>query len=220
MKKIKISIENIHPSLHAMLMQTGLLIPDPLNPRQHNDKDLQFLAACLVKWGQRKPVICQLNEKGEHIIRAGNGLWEAATKLLNWKVIAAITVDEDDVSAMAFGIVDNRSAELSRWDYGNVAERLKELQIQEFDINTLGWEPFEIEPLLQGELSMPETEPELELDNTAAKKSSDFISIAFTKEQWETVSGAVNLYKEENERASIQPGEAITEITQWYMQNL
>lgn len=56
---------------------------DPENPRKHNDKNIQAIAASLKEFGQQRPIV--VTRKG--IVVAGNGTLEAA-RLLKWGEIA------------------------------------------------------------------------------------------------------------------------------------
>ncbi len=61
------------------------------------------------------------------VVRAGNATLDAA-KQLGWTHLAAVVVDEGDVTATAYAIADNRTAELARWDESALAELLRSLR--------------------------------------------------------------------------------------------
>jgi ParB-like chromosome segregation protein Spo0J len=85
---------------------------DPENPRKHNDKNIQAIAASLKEFGQQRPIV--VTSKG--IVVAGNGTLEAA-RLLKWGEIAVHELPFDDLErARAYAIADNRSGDLSSWD--------------------------------------------------------------------------------------------------------
>jgi ParB-like chromosome segregation protein Spo0J len=85
---------------------------DPENPRKHNDKNIQAIAASLKEFGQQRPIV--VTSKG--IVVAGNGTLEAA-RLLKWSEIAVHELPFDDLErARAYAIADNRSGDLSSWD--------------------------------------------------------------------------------------------------------
>ena len=84
---------------------------DPANVRKHSAKNLDAIKASLRRFGQQKPIV--VDAKG--IVLAGNGTLTAA-KALGWKEIQIVRTDLAGVQATAFGIADNRSAELAEWD--------------------------------------------------------------------------------------------------------
>ena len=102
----------IHPSLQHLSVALDALTPDPENARVHTDRNLDAIAGSLSVYGQRKPIVVQ---RDGMIVRAGNGTVEAARRL-GWTEIAAVVVDEADIRAAAYGLADNRTAELASWD--------------------------------------------------------------------------------------------------------
>jgi len=116
------SPENIHESLRPLMVEVSKLKPDPGNVRVHNSKNLEAIRASLAKFGQRKPIVVQ---REGMVVRAGNGTLQAA-KALGWKRIAAVVVNEDNVSAAQYAVADNRTAELAEWDGESLVALLSE----------------------------------------------------------------------------------------------
>ena len=85
--------------------------PDPANARKHDERNLKAIIDSLRAFGQQKPIVVD----GRGIVVAGNGTLEAA-KRLGWSDIAIVRSDLDPTQATAFGIADNRTAELADWD--------------------------------------------------------------------------------------------------------
>ena len=81
----------------------------PGNPRVG---DVEAVAASLDRFGQRKPIVVR---KDDGTIIAGNHTWQAA-KQLGWSEIAVAYVGDDDVTAQAYALADNRTAELGSYD--------------------------------------------------------------------------------------------------------
>jgi ParB-like chromosome segregation protein Spo0J len=94
--------------------------PDPANARMHDRRNLDAIAGSLRKWGQQKPIV--ISEAG--VIVAGNGTWEAA-KQIGWKRINAVRTKLEGSEAVAYGIADNRTAELAVWDDAVLARHLE-----------------------------------------------------------------------------------------------
>ena len=85
--------------------------PDPANARKHGERNLAAIIDSLKAFGQQKPIV--VDKRG--IVVAGNGTLEAA-KRLGWTEIAIVRSELDPTQATAFGIADNRTAELAEWD--------------------------------------------------------------------------------------------------------
>lgn len=119
------------------------LSQDPSNVRKHSERNLSAIVASLRKFGQQKPIVID----GKGIILAGNGTYEAA-KRLGWDTIAVVQTDLKGSEATAYAIADNRTAELAEWDEMALAETLRALQSEEFDVEAAGWQEDEIDALL------------------------------------------------------------------------
>ena len=98
-------------SLRVELVPIDSLIPDPANTRSHAKRNLAAVKASLQRFGQRKPIV--VGEDGT--VQAGNATLEAA-KALGWEKIAVVRSPLKGVDAVAYGIADNRTAELASWD--------------------------------------------------------------------------------------------------------
>ena len=85
--------------------------PDPANARRHGERNLEAIIDSLKAFGQQKPIV--VDRRG--IVVAGNGTLEAA-KRLGWTEISVVRSDLDPTQSTAFGIADNRTAELADWD--------------------------------------------------------------------------------------------------------
>lgn len=105
-------IHNIVTDLLPLATAVDELHLDPANARTGHH--LERIAASLAQYGQRKPIV--VNRSEDNKVEAGNGMLQAA-RLLGWTHIAAVFVEEDATTAAAYGIADNRLAELSQWDY-------------------------------------------------------------------------------------------------------
>ena len=92
-------------------MRVEELTPDPANARKHDERNLAAIRNSLQAFGQQKPIV--IDERG--VVVAGNGTLEAA-KSLEWQNIKVVRTSLDATQATAFGIADNRTAELAEWD--------------------------------------------------------------------------------------------------------
>jgi hypothetical protein len=126
----------IHPSLAPLSVPIVSLKLDPTNARRHPGRNLEVIKASLRDFGQRKPIIVKADDR---TVIAGNGTLMAA-KELGWDAVAAVLVDDDQLTATRYGIVDNRSAELAEWDDENLGTLLSAM----IDTEDLGFSAEEI----------------------------------------------------------------------------
>ncbi len=105
------NLDHIIPDLRTLAVPLDDLKLDPANARTGHALDK--IAASLHRYGQRKPLVVNRSEGNK--IEAGNGTWQAA-KSLGWSHIAAVFVEDDPMTAVGYGIADNRLGDLSEWD--------------------------------------------------------------------------------------------------------
>ncbi|MEO5351149.1 MAG: ParB N-terminal domain-containing protein, partial [Magnetococcus sp. YQC-3] len=113
----------IIPDLLPLKVAVGSVQEDPKNARSHNDESTKQVAESLRRYGQRKPIVINVNTG---YVEAGNGTLRAARKL-GWTHIAAVRVQDDHDTATGYAIADNRVAELSEWDSSALKALLDEV---------------------------------------------------------------------------------------------
>ena len=114
------------------------IIPYSRNPRknQHVDK----VASSIKEFGFQQPIVVD----NEHIIIVGHTRYQAAIKLGMKKVPVIIANNLSKNQVKASRIADNRVAEESQWDNELLNLELLDLQKQEFDLESLGFETNEL----------------------------------------------------------------------------
>jgi len=147
---------DIHESLKPLAVSIDSLTPDPSNARKHDKRNIEAIKASLARFGQTKPIV--LHSNGTTII-AGNGTWYAA-KELGWTEIAAAKTNLDTAEAVAYGIADNKTAELAEWEDDTLRDLMDALP-DDLKLAT-GFEGDEIAQLLR----LPEEPEELDEDET------------------------------------------------------
>ena len=145
-----------------MKISIAQLSLDPKNARKHSARNLEAIAASLLKFGQRKPLVVHRG-----VVLAGNGTLEAA-RSLGWTEIdvAEVPDDWDMDTAKAYALADNRTAELAEWDESELAKQLLELQDADWDITELGFDIpalADIESGDEDEIPEPPVEPKTKL---------------------------------------------------------
>jgi hypothetical protein len=116
---------------------------DPANVRRHPERNLETIKASLARFGQQKPIVVD----ADGIVRAGNGTLEAA-RALNWGNVAIVRTPLKGSEATAYAIADNRSSELAAWDETGLAEQLRALQSEDFDLDAVGYNGDEVDALI------------------------------------------------------------------------
>ena len=102
---------------------------DPANARKHSPRNLKSIRDSLDVFGQQKPIV--VDSRG--VVIAGNGTLEAAREL-GWEEIDVAVTDLDPAHAQAFGIADNRTAELAEWDTDVLGQLLEGMDSDLADI--------------------------------------------------------------------------------------
>jgi len=120
-------------SLLALAVPINSLRALPDNPRRG---DVDAVATSLSRFGQRKPIVVR---KDDGTIIAGNHTWQAA-KQLGWTEIAVAFVGDDDITAQAYALADNRTAELGDYNDNLLKELLETVGAVDLDLlKDTGW---------------------------------------------------------------------------------
>ena len=93
----------------------------PGNPRKG---DVEAVKRSYERFGQRKPIVA----RPDGTVIAGNHQFLAA-KALGWDEMAVVFVDDDDQTAKAFALADNRTSDLGTYDSEALAELLADVAI-------------------------------------------------------------------------------------------
>ena len=133
---------NINPALSALLVPIEKLSQDPDNVRVHTAEGLRVLQNALTFVGQQKPIIHR-----DRVVIAGNGLFLAA-QALKWPEIAAVEFQGTPAEARRFAIQDNRSAELSMFDYDRLPSEFRWFEKNDLDPTVLGFTASQVESFL------------------------------------------------------------------------
>jgi ParB-like chromosome segregation protein Spo0J len=153
----------INPELRGLLVPLAKLKPDPKNAREHDERNLAAIEASLRDYGQQKPIVVSR----DGFVIAGNGTYAAAKKI-GWGKIAATRFDGTLAQARAFGIADNRTAELSSWNTDELAKQLKAMnRSDEHAVERLGFTDQEFARIMDRAESDPTATPE---EKKAARK--------------------------------------------------
>ena len=125
------------------LRDIGSIRPYDKNPRQ-NDDAVDAVAASLQEFGFRQPIVVD----GDGIIVCGHTRYKAAQKLGLAKVPVHVAKDLTSEQVRAYRIADNKTSDLSDWDYDILPIELSELQDAGFDLELLAFDEDELAKLL------------------------------------------------------------------------
>lgn len=142
---------------------------DPENANTHTDEGTELLARLFLRFGQLTPFVVERKSK---VVKKGNGgllalqwiqdhladeeiLADARKRQLLMvegkapKVGAKITLhtfDNPD-EARAYALADNKSSELSQFDFVTVAEQMRAMSERGVSLFNLGWKEFEFDAI-------------------------------------------------------------------------
>ena len=130
------------------------LIPYAKNSRTHADAQVAQIAASIKEFGWTNPILVD----GGNGIIAGHGRLMAARKLGYDKVPVIELKDMTETQKRAYVIADNQLAMNSGWDTSLLTLELTDLQEEGFDLELLGFDPKELNALLEPETTQGLTE--------------------------------------------------------------
>ncbi len=123
------------------------LIPYVRNSRTHSDAQIAQIAASIKEFGWTNPILVD----AENGIIAGHGRLMAARKL-GYKEVPVIELkDMTETQKRAYVIADNQLALNAGWDFSLLSLELADLKEQGFEMDVLGFDPKELDKLLEPE---------------------------------------------------------------------
>ena len=171
------------------------LIPYEKNAREHSTEQIAQIAASIVEFGFLNPILVDSNDG----IVAGHGRLSAA-KELALDVVPVVVLDNlTENQKKAYVLVDNKLAENATWNEDLLAEEIIKLNLQDFDLNILGWTDEELEALQQDGWASDIDDPSSDGEHMDAIKAR--IVVELDAENKDKVINAINDYCEINEVA-------------------
>lgn len=187
----------------GQVVDIATLVPDPNNARVHNDRNLDAIKHSLAKYGQRKPIVVRQQDL---MVAAGNGTLEAA-KALGWTKLAASVRPMTDEEFTGYGLADNRTAELAKWNFEVVA-RLDKLMSEQGESTMIGWSPDELEVLRAADWTPPPVDEGAQFSGNGDGSASEPLMVSFTPDQYEIVGAAIAAVREGRASPNGEPVEA------------
>lgn len=134
----------------------GDLLPDVANVRRRDERAKSTLRASVRQFGPARSIV--VDAKG--IVRAGNGTLEAAQAegcdevlIVRPRTGQLVAVERDDWSpteAVAYSVADNHIGDMATDDPVGLAEVLRSLQSEGFDLDSIGFTGEEVDQLCIG----------------------------------------------------------------------
>jgi len=123
------------------------LIPYAANSRTHSDAQVAQIAASIKEFGWTNPILID----GDNTIIAGHGRLLAARKLGLEEVPAIILDHLSKAQQRALVIADNQLALNAGWNMDMLKAEIEDLNLENFDINLLGFDEKFLDGLLEPE---------------------------------------------------------------------
>ena len=175
----------IASDLTAFAVDIETITEDPANVREHSEKSIEAIKSSLARFGQQKLIV--LRADGRSVL-AGNGTLRAA-KALGWEKIAAVKTTLKGSDAVAYGIADNRTTELSDWDYASLSATVGALIEDGFDVDVLGFDEDVLGNFMNTDWAAPEREA---LDPDIDNKTR----LTFLEEEWDIIKPLIDGVRE------------------------
>ncbi|HDK0782472.1 ParB/Srx family N-terminal domain-containing protein [Escherichia coli] len=154
-------------ALKIEYLPVGKLLRYAKNSRTHSDEQVEQLVNSIREFGFTNPVL--IDENNELI--AGHGRLAAAEILEMDKVPAIRLSNLSEKQKKAYRIADNKLALNAGWDMQLLAEEVKELMDDDFDIDLLGFNDAELDEMLSDE------QPQEEDDNSSPVVQIKYLAI-------------------------------------------
>jgi DNA modification methylase len=113
------------------------------NPRKH---DVDALVKSIEHFGFRSPLVVN-HSNGDYVVEAGHGRLKAAQKV-GLKSLLCIIVEDDEATAAAYALADNKLQERTEWLLPELKDILESLDTGAFDMDLTGFDTKEIEDLM------------------------------------------------------------------------
>ena len=184
---------NVTMAQKIELWDLARLKPYEKNAREHSPEQVAQIAASIVEFGFLNPILVDSNDG----IVAGHGRLSAA-KELALDVVPVVVLDHlTENQKKAYILVDNKLAENATWNEDLLAEEIIKLNLQDFDLNILGWSDEELKALQEdgwaSDIEDLTKDDDEHLDGLQAK-----ITILLDEDDKEKVVDALNEYCNSN----------------------
>jgi ParB family chromosome partitioning protein len=129
--------------MQVLTIDINELKPYENNPR-YNDSAAEQVAESIKNFGFRVPILIDK----DYTIVSGHSRYKAS-KILNLKEVPCIIVEDlTEKQIKAFRIADNKVSETANWDFFSLAKEIKDLKMDNMDLDFTGFDLREIDNIL------------------------------------------------------------------------
>ena len=136
-------VKILNSKLTVTEVDINSIVPYEHNPR-NNEKAVAYVADSIRNFGFKVPIVIDKY----NVIVTGHTRYKAALSLNMDTVPCIVATDLTPEQAKAFRIADNKVSEYSKWDETLLSQELKVISELNFDFETLGFQEWEAEQLL------------------------------------------------------------------------
>ncbi len=154
------------PVKNIVLKNINELVEYDSNPREHSKEQIKQVANSIKEFGWTIPIL--IDEKNEII--AGHGRLMAAKTLNIKEVPCLIAWGWSDKQKKAYCIADNKLTENSKWKFDTLKLNVEFLSDENFDLNLLGFNQFELSGILEDELKNDIGSTEIKIEDFDLKQ--------------------------------------------------
>ena len=190
---------NIAEALQPLAIEIDSLVCIEGNPREG---DVEAIAKSLAKFGQRRPLVFR---SGTREVEAGNHTLLAA-RSLGWTHVAAFAEDDDEATAKAFALADNRTHELGKNDDAEIDAWLAE--IADADLALVEAAGYEIDAVLA---ALPNDAEDF-VSFVDVEADRDRVEVEVPEGGAETVPSPLDAYGKFAERSERVPDTAVKKV--------
>lgn len=193
---------------------------DPANTRLHPQRNRSVIKNSIERFGAARSGVID----ADGVVRAGNGTLEQAIEAGVKEVVIVesdgsrlVLVQRQDWTpdeAAAYALVDNRATDLSEFDYRAVAELVPRLETAGIQLEPLGWEAFELEPLRNAQWRSPEATGDLGVDADTSRVTDP---IRVTAEQRNLFERVLVVVRERAGGGLVSEGEALAMVCHHFL---
>jgi DNA modification methylase len=131
-------------NLQVVMWSVDKLIPYARNARTHSDEQIAQVAASIVEFGWTSPILVG----GDGVIIAGHARLAAARRLKMTEVPVIVLDHLTEAQRRALVLADNKLALNAGWDEEMLRVELKDLDVNGFNLDLIGFSTDELEALM------------------------------------------------------------------------
>lgn len=118
------------------------------NPRIHSEKAIERLEQSITFFGLKRPIDIW---KGKNVIVGGHARFKALRRLGVEKIPCNLMSFDNEEEARAYNIADNRTQELTEWNFPELRESFVALDTGAFPIEVTGFNQIELNSVFEFE---------------------------------------------------------------------